>query len=71
MENSSVIARGVADLVYKRIEKQLNDYMGRIFEEICAHHGIFAAGEDFDLTFGLMYTAGNHGFPAVFLYTEM
>ena len=45
--------------------------MGRIFEEICAHHGIFAAGEDFDLTFGLMYTAGNHGFPAVFLYTEM
>lgn len=27
--------------------------------------------ENFDLTFGLMYTAGNHGFPAVFSYTEM
>ena len=23
--------------------------------------------ENFDLTFGLMYTAGNHGFPAVFV----
>ena len=27
--------------------------------------------ENFDLTFGLMHTAGNHGFPAVFPYTEM
>ena len=27
--------------------------------------------ENFDLTFGLMYTVGNHGFPAVFSYTEM
>lgn len=27
--------------------------------------------ENFDLTFGLMYTAGNHGFPAVFPYSEM
>lgn len=27
--------------------------------------------ENFDLTFGLMYTAGNHGFPAAFSYTEM
>ena len=24
---------------------------------IWAHHGMFAAGEDFDLTFGLMHTA--------------
>lgn len=23
---------------------------------VCAHHGMFAAGEDFDLTFGLMHT---------------
>lgn len=38
LENSSVIARGAADLVYKRIEKQLNDYMGRIFEEICTQY---------------------------------
>ena len=38
LENSSVIARGAADLVYKRIEKQFNDYMGRIFEEICAQY---------------------------------
>ena len=34
LENSSVIARGAANLVYKRIETQLSDYMGRIFEEI-------------------------------------
>lgn len=38
LENSSVIARGATDLVYKRIEAQLSDYMGRIFEEICVQY---------------------------------
>lgn len=38
LENSSIIARGATDLVYKRIEVQLSDYMGRIFEEICVQY---------------------------------
>ncbi len=38
LENSSVIARGAANLVYKRIETQFSDYMGRIFEEICTQY---------------------------------
>ncbi len=38
LDNTSVIARGAADLVYKRIEVQLNDYMGRVFEEICRQY---------------------------------
>ena len=38
LENSSIIARGAADLVYKRIEPQLSDYMGKIFEEICKQY---------------------------------
>lgn len=38
LENSSIIARGATDLVYKRIEAQLSDYMGRIFEEICVQY---------------------------------
>ena len=33
-ENTSIIARGAADLVYKRIEPFFSDYMGKIFEEI-------------------------------------
>ena len=33
LKNSAVIARGAADLVYKRIEKQLNDYMGRFLRK--------------------------------------
>ncbi len=37
-DNSSVIARGAVDLVYRRIEAQFNDYMGRVFEEICAQY---------------------------------
>ena len=37
-DNNSVIARGAADLVYKRIEPQLSDYMGRVFEEICMQY---------------------------------
>ncbi len=34
LENTSAIARGATDLVYKKIESQLNDYMGNVFEEI-------------------------------------
>ena len=36
--NASLISRGAADLVYKRIEPQLADYMGKVFEEICAQY---------------------------------
>lgn len=35
LEHNSLIVRGAADLVYKRIEPQLSDYMGKVFEEIC------------------------------------
>lgn len=38
LDNNSVIARGAADIVYKRIEPQLPDYMGRVFEEICMQY---------------------------------
>ena len=38
LENNSVIARGAADMVYKRIEPQLPNYMGRVFEEICMQY---------------------------------
>ncbi len=34
-ENHSIIARGAADLTYRRIEPHLSDYMGKVFEEIC------------------------------------
>ena len=34
-ENHSIIARGAADLAYRRIEPYLSDYMGKVFEEIC------------------------------------
>ena len=37
-ENSSIIARGAADLAYKRIQPYLSDYMGKIFEEICRQY---------------------------------
>ncbi len=37
-ENNSIIARGAADLAYKRIEPFLPDYMGRVFEEICKQY---------------------------------
>ena len=37
-DNASAIARGAENLVYKRIESQLNDYMGRVFEEICTQY---------------------------------
>lgn len=38
MDNTSVIVRGAMDLVYKRIEAQLSDYMGRVFEDICTQY---------------------------------
>ena len=38
MDNTSVIVRGATDLVYKRIEAQLSDYMGRVFEDICTQY---------------------------------
>lgn len=37
-ENSSAITRGTTDLVYRRIEPHLNDYMGLVFEEICKQY---------------------------------
>ena len=38
LENNSIIARGASDLVYKRIEPQLSEYMGKVFEEICKQY---------------------------------
>ena len=38
LDNTSVIARGAVDMVYKRIEPQLSNYMGRVFEEICMQY---------------------------------
>ena len=37
-ENNSIIARGAADLAYKRIEPHLSDYIGKVFEEICKQY---------------------------------
>ena len=37
-ENASVIARGAADLAYKRIEPELPSYMGSVFEDICSQY---------------------------------
>lgn len=37
-ENNSVIARGAADLAFRRIEPYLSDYMGKVFEEICKQY---------------------------------
>ena len=36
--NMPMIVRGGADLVYKRIEAGLSNYMGRVFEEICTQY---------------------------------
>lgn len=36
--NISMIARGASDLVYKRIEPFIPDYMGKVFEEICRQY---------------------------------
>ncbi len=38
LENNSMIVRGATEPVYRRIEAQLNDYMGRVFEDICAQY---------------------------------
>ena len=38
LDNNSAIVRGAVDMVYKRIEAQLSDYMGRVFEEICMQY---------------------------------
>lgn len=38
LENNSLIARGAADLVYRRIEPKLSGYMGKVFEEICKQY---------------------------------
>ena len=38
VDNNSIIVRGATDLVYKKIEKQLSDYMGRVFEDICTQY---------------------------------
>ena len=38
LENTSMIARGATELVYKRIEPHLSDYMGKVFEEICKQY---------------------------------
>lgn len=37
-ENTSTIMRGAADIVYKRMEPHLSDYMGKVFEEICRQY---------------------------------
>lgn len=37
-ENNSIIGRGAADLAYRRIEPNLPDYMGKVFEEICRQY---------------------------------
>ena len=36
--NISIISRGIEDLAYSRIEPQLSDYMGAVFEEICKQY---------------------------------
>lgn len=36
--NSSVIAKGVADIAYRRISPYLSDYMGSVFENICMQY---------------------------------
>ena len=36
--NNSVIMRGAADIVNRRIEPQLSEYMGAVFEEICKQY---------------------------------
>ena len=37
-DNASAIARGEENIVYKKIKSELNDYMGRVFEEICKQY---------------------------------
>lgn len=37
-ENTSLIERGAIEAAYKRIEPNLSDYMGKVFEEICKQY---------------------------------
>lgn len=38
LDNNSIIVRGATDLVYKKIEEQLSDYMGSVFVDICTQY---------------------------------
>ncbi len=38
LDNNSAIARGASDLVYKRIEPHLTEYMGGVYEEVCRQY---------------------------------
>lgn len=38
LENNSLIVRGADDLAYRRIEPHLTEYMGKVFEDICAQY---------------------------------
>lgn len=38
LDNNSIIVRGGADRVYKRIEPYLSNYMGKVFEDICTQY---------------------------------
>lgn len=38
LENNSIIMRGAADIVYRRIAPEFSDYMGSVFEEICKQY---------------------------------
>ncbi len=37
-ENNSLIVRGAADLVYRRIAPHFTEYMGKVFEDICIQY---------------------------------
>ena len=37
-ENASVIARGAVDIAWRKVEPYLSEYMGSIFENICAQY---------------------------------
>ena len=37
-ENASIIARGAANLAYKRMEPELSTFMGSVFEDICTQY---------------------------------
>ena len=38
LNNKSLIARGAADLVFRRIEPYFSEYMGPVFEQICQQY---------------------------------
>lgn len=38
LENNSAIACGATELVYRRIEPKLSEYMGKVFEDICKQY---------------------------------